>query len=776
MSEKWKIGEKIEGRYEILYIKRGGMGIVFLCYDHEFKSPVAIKTFQDKYLTDKDSIDRFMWEAETWVRLEKHKNIVRANYVKNISGRPYVFLELVLGDNTYGPDLTGWIRYKGLDLNTTLSFAIQFCRGMEHAEKKFREMGKIFLHRDIKPGNIMVTQDKVVKITDFGLVKTFTGSKGDIDIGSVKDEVTGVERFGFSKAGSICGTPHYMSPEQCRGDDEIDIRSDIYAFGCVLYEMLTGQPPFICPTFDDYRMHHLTIEPRLPKELSPDIPKQLNTLVMKCLEKEPSKRYQDFKSLRDELSEIYFQQSGKRIKEETPQELEEWELNNKGVALKNLGKPQEAIACYDRALEINPGYAKVWNNKGAALNDLGKLQEAIDCYDRALEINPMDASIWYNKGTALNKLGEYQEAIDCFDKALEINPVDASIWYKKGAALDNLSKPQDEMAYFDRALEINPSDAGAWNNKGAYLEKLGKHQEAIDAYKNFIKFAPLERAELVANVKNLIKQLEAQLESKAKTEKNYKDKLEDAEAWYNKGIILDDLDRLQEAIDCYDRALEINPRLAKAWNNKGIALYDLGKHQETLSCYDMALEINPRYAEAWYNKGVTLYDLGKHQETLSCYDMALEINPRYAEAWYNKGVTLGSLGKLQEALDAFQNLIKIAPPEDAKHLANVKEIIKQLEAQLRQNYEEKEKKCREAIRIVPNITEELTEAFKEALEKLTSREREILKYRMGLEGEYPHTFEEVGTIFGLTSERIRDIVFLAELKLKKYLTESEDLE
>jgi len=670
MSEKWKVGEKIEGRYEIHDIKKGGMGIVFLCYDDEFKEPVAIKTFQDKYLTDKDSIDRFMWEAETWVRLEKHKNIVRADYVKNISGRPYIFLEFVSGDNTYGPDLTGWIRYKGLDLNTTLSFAIQSCLGMEHAEKKFREMSKSFVHRDIKPGNIMITQDKTVKITDFGLVKTFMGLKRNIDIGSVKDEVTGAERHGFSMTGSICGTPPYMSPEQCRGEDEIDIRSDIYAFGCVLYEMLTGQPPFICPTFDDYRMYHIKIEPKHPIELSPDIPKRLNALVMKCLEKEPSKRYQGFKSLGDELSEIYFQQSGERIKEETPQDLDARELNNKGASLENLGKLQE------------------------------------------------------------------------------------------------------EMAYFDRVLEINPRDAGAWNNKGAYLEKLGKLQEAIDAYKNFIKFASPEYAELVANVKEIIKQLEAQLESKAKTEKNYKDKLEDAEAWYNKGIILDDLDRLQEAIDCYDRALEINPMDASIWYKKGAALNKLGEYQDAIGCYDRALEINPRLAKAWYNKGAALYDLVKHQEALSCYDMALEINPRYAEAWYNKGVTLGNLGKLQEALDAFQNLIKIGPPEDAKHLANVKEIIKQLEAQLRQNYEEKEKKCREAIRIVPNITEELTEAFKEALEKLTSREREILKYRMGLEGEYPHTFEEVGTIFEVTSERIRDIVFLAELKLKKYLTEN----
>jgi len=647
VSEKWKIGEKIEGRYEIYDIKKGGMGIVFLCYDDEFKEPVAIKTFQDKYLMDKDSIDRFMWEAETWVGLEKHKNIVRADYVENISGRPYIFLEFVPGDKTYGSDLTGWIWYKGLDLNTTLSFAIQFCLGMEHAEKKFREMGKSFVHRDIKPGNIMVTQDKVVKITDFGLVKAITGLKRDIDIGSIKDEVTGAERHGFSMAGSICGTPPYMSPEQCRGEDEIDIRSDIYAFGCVLYEMLTGQPPFIGNETNDYIRSHLTVRPKQPIEISRKLPKQLNTLVMKCLEKEPSKRYQDFKSLRDELSEIYFQLTGERVKEEIPQELEAWEMVNKGSALENLGKHQEAIECYDKALEINPRLAEAWNNKGLALDNLGKYEEAIDCYDKTLKINPRFAEAWNNKGNALGILGKFQEAIACYDRVLEINPRYADAWSNKGAALGILGKLQEAIDCFDRALEINPRDAKTWSNKGNALINLGKPQEAIACYDSALEINP-----------------------------RY------AKAWVNKGIALIKLGKYEETIDCFDRALEINPRLAEAWYSKGVALIKLGKPREAVDCYDRALEINPRDADTWFAKGVALGELGKFQEVVDCYDKALEINPRLAKAWYNKGKALYKLGKPQEAIDAFRNFIKFASPEYAERVAKAKEFIKLIEAQL----------------------------------------------------------------------------------------------
>lgn len=584
-AQPYKIGDRITGRYEIHDIKRGGMGIVFLCYDHEFKDAVAIKTFQDKYLTSKESIDRFMWEAETWVRLEKHKNIVRANNVQIISDRPYIFLEFVVGDKTYGSDLTGWIWGNGLDLNTTLSFAIQFCLGMEHAEKKFREMDKPFIHRDIKPGNIMVTQDKIIKITDFGLVKTFMGSKEDINIGNVKDEDTGAERYGFSMAGSICGTPPYMSPEECRGEIEIDTRSDIYSFGCVLYEMLTGKPPFEGPHFDNYRAQHMTVKPRVPKELAPDIPDKLNYLVMKCLEKEPSKRYHDFKSLREGLSEIYLQQTRGRFKtEETSKELEAWEWNFKGISLTNLGKNQEALACYERAIEIDPRYTIAWHNKGATLQKLGKNHEAIACYDKALEINPYYAIAWSNKGRILGELGKYEDAIACCKRAIELQPYCGGLFYNMGTILRSFGKHQDAIAYFDSALNINRRNVEAWYSKGFSLGFLGKPKEAIVCFDTALEINP-----------------------------------RCVDAWHNKGTALIELGKHREGMYCFNKALEIAPKYAEAWFNKGVVLVNYDLYQESIFCFDKALEINPKYVNAWHNKGVVLSKSGKYKDAIEAF-------------------------------------------------------------------------------------------------------------------------------------------------------------
>ncbi len=124
-------------RYDVRFIRGGpgksGMGIVYLAYDREFDVPFAIKTFQNKFLGNPRTVENFKKEAQVWVELGKHKNIVKASVVQVFLGRPYIFLEMVAGDELYGADLSGWIRGKGLDLSLTVNFAIQFCRGMSHA-------------------------------------------------------------------------------------------------------------------------------------------------------------------------------------------------------------------------------------------------------------------------------------------------------------------------------------------------------------------------------------------------------------------------------------------------------------------------------------------------------------------------------------------------------------------------------------------------------------------------------------------------------------------
>jgi tetratricopeptide (TPR) repeat protein len=208
-------------------------------------------------------------------------------------------------------------------------------------------------------------------------------------------------------------------------------------------------------------------------------------------------------------------------------------------------KYNNAIQCFDNALEIEPNNTNAWNNKGLALDDLCKHYEAIECYDRALEINTNNANAWNNKGAAIYHLGKYNEAIQCFDKAIEIEPNYSKTWYNKGLSLYYLGKYNEAIECYDRALEINTNNANAWNNKGLSLYYLGKYNEAIECYDKALEIEPNDSAVL-----------------------------------YNKGLSLYYLGKYNEAIECYDRALVINPNNKLFIENRKVALEKLGKTEK----------------------------------------------------------------------------------------------------------------------------------------------------------------------------------------------------
>ncbi len=307
-----------------------------------------------------------------------------------------------------------------------------------------------------------------------------------------------------------------------------------------------------------------------------------------------------------------------------PQFARAW--SNKGAALGILGKYEEAIVACDKAVEINPQFAEAWCNKGVALTILSRYEETTVAYDSATNINPQSAETWSNKGVALINLGRYEAAIAACDKAIEIKPQSAEAWSIKGVALINLGRYEEAIVAYNKAIEINPQFATTWYIKGITLGILGRYEEAIVAYNKAIEINP-----------------------------------QFAEAWCNKGTALSDLGRFEESLVVHDKAIEINPQLVEAWYNKGNALKDLGRYEEAIAAYDKAIEITPQFTEAWNNKGNALRDLGRYEEAIAAFDKAIEINPQDAKAWYNKGIILGRLGRYEEAKEAFNRSREIDP-------------------------------------------------------------------------------------------------------------------
>lgn len=490
MATDWQIGDHIRNRWEVRKILCGGMGVVYIVYDHELREPFAAKTFQDEIFARSPVIaSRFTQEALTWINLDAHQNVTAARLVQTIQGKPYLFLEYVSGG-----DLGGWIGTPRLmeDLPQVLRFAIHFCDGMTHALSK-----GIKAHRDIKPQNCLITQDGTLKVTDFGLAKAFDDAEAD----EATVDGSGLN-VSLTRTGIAAGTPTHMAPEQFDDAKRVDVRADIYSFGVMLYQMLMGRLPFVDRTREEYRrLHKMQQPPALSTQHS-----TLNTVIEVCWAKDPACRFADFGAVRGELAEIYEEMTGETAPEPVRgAELSAGEWSNKGASLSELGHSEEAIEYLDHALEINPIDEKAWANKGTVLVSLGRLEEAIECHDRALEINPRVAEAWTNKGNVLDRLGRSEEAIECHDHALEINPREAKAWFNKGVALDSLGRLEEAIEHYDHALKINPRVAEAWYNKGLVLaNSFELYREALACFEEAHRLGFPQAAQAIAQLRQML--------------------------------------------------------------------------------------------------------------------------------------------------------------------------------------------------------------------------------------------------------------------------------
>jgi len=269
------VGRKI-GNFEIVeMIGRGGMGVVYLARDTRLKRSVAIKCIPAGLAGDSTLRTRFMREAELLASLN-HPNIAVIHEIIEEDKSSYLILEYVPGQT-----LSERIAHQPLELEEALSIGRQIAEAVSAAHKKG------IVHRDLKPGNIKITSDGRVKILDFGLAKPSV-SKPE------KSDVTATE------PGRIIGTPAYMSPEQARGNST-DHRTDIWSFGCIMYQMLTGQFPFEGQTATDTLVHIIEHHPdweALPK----NTPENIRVLLRRCLEKDPDKRLGDITDAAGEIS------------------------------------------------------------------------------------------------------------------------------------------------------------------------------------------------------------------------------------------------------------------------------------------------------------------------------------------------------------------------------------------------------------------------------------------------------------------------------------------
>ena len=373
LGREFNVGDVIEQRYEIEKTRRGYMGIVYIAYDRQHRQQVVLKTFQNKFLWDEDAIARFSAEAELWMRLGSHPNIVRAYDLRTFMGKPHVIAEYVHG----GP-LRALIGH--LQLQEAIDYAIQVCWGMQHAVDH-----AAIMHRDLKPDNIMVTLDGQAKVTDFGLARVLP------TVAQWSDRVRAPKRQHARMRAAVVadvlgGTLPYMAPELLEESAFVGAWTDIYAFGVMLYEFFTGKLPFDSMRDESLVRMHLRVTPPDPRTLKPDLHPGVTHIINRCLAKRQTDRYQSFAEAEDDLQMLRKHLLG---------------------ALYTATWPDQDNAERDRQTEL-----------GLAHLDAGEYSEALGCFRQAVALDTSRAESWLNVARARLKLWQYQEGLQAADEGL----------------------------------------------------------------------------------------------------------------------------------------------------------------------------------------------------------------------------------------------------------------------------------------------------------------------------------------------------------------------
>lgn len=633
----YKIGDRIGTKYEIYDILgQGGFGVVYLAYSQEAGQVYALKTFRDDYLDKPQVREMFRQEAKLLVDLDPHPNLVRDYVVEEIAGRLFIAMEYIAPDEQGLNSLEGFLARRPPGPNQVLRWALHICHGME-----FLAVSQAGAHRDLKPANILIDRKGTAKIADFGLAGALI------------------------KLNCPIGTPTHMPPEQFESAALCDQRSDIYSFGIMLYQMCRqGALPFLAPHprdgsreesdrfWNEMRaLHREATAAPLDSPLSP--------LISRCLEKAPDKRYQNFAALRLDLEALYKKDDvfGDMPQPPRPQQTQAWEWIDRGISLGVLGREEEALACFDKALEMEPSDAAALTNKGSCLVRLGRHDQALICYDRALVSDPKDRVAWSNKAGCLETLGRLDEARRCIEEALRLEPVSAASWNIKGNILKRSGRWEEALSCYDKALSGDPRDVRALGDKALALIDAGRHELALECLDRAVAVDPRSSTAWCNKGVSLHRmgRFPEALECfhKAVAIKPY-----DFVSWTNMSDCLQNLRRFDDAVAAAEKALAANPRYAGALNNKGNALNSLKRYEEALPCFNQALEIMPHYAGAWYNKGLSLRALARHEEALASFEKTNEFEPRMSASWYFRGDILKSLKRYKEAVGCWDKTLE----------------------------------------------------------------------------------------------------------------------
>ncbi|MDX1415748.1 MAG: serine/threonine-protein kinase [Candidatus Promineifilaceae bacterium] len=712
----YQSGKRIVERFEIVEGPAengkliGGMGFVYLCYDHEENRPVALKTFRPEYLGNRERRDRFLREGSYWVQLGRHPHIVHAYNILRIdyNKEVYLVLEQIAPDpGRQGASLRDWlVAGRALPLSLALLFGLQIVRGMFHAATALPG----FVHRDLKPANVLVGADKLpgwevnrVRVTDFGLVATQIHALNPALVAT--DDQLPADHIELTRG--FRGSHPYMAPEQWTGG-AVTAATDIYALGLILYEMVAGHSaiPAHVNSHEEYRHIHLNGE-LLP--LADTVPADIAGIIAGCLAVSAAERYSSWPEVETALAEAYLAITGKTVPANSESEVlaqadrvaQGWALNEIGRSYLDISKPKVALGYFERAQEIGEqedvpllaGYGL--GNIGVVHFLRGDLKQALDYYEQHLAI-AREIGDKLGEASTLGRIGIIH---------FEIGDARQAIAY------------QEQSLALAREIDFIQGEMDAVGNLGNAYRALGDAEKALDYLKQQLLFAralgnQINMGTALGQMGLVYMQIGEQEKAIEKFEEHLAvageigDRAGEARALGNLGIMYRHLNQTGKAIEFQKRAWEISREIGDrggegdALGNIGLVYLQRGEVHDAVDYMAQQLliaqELGNRQGEALAlgNLGSAYRQLGDYQKALAYLEQALAINNSLgdeigmARDSINMAYVYGQMGDIDRALALATAAAELFTAINHHNAPAAQEYVAQLQAHQREGLQE----------------------------------------------------------------------------------------
>jgi serine/threonine protein kinase len=465
---------------ETIEVLEGGMAFVYICTPkhgfYEGRERVAVKRLKPVVGNDADSERLFLRECFLWMQAGTHPNVVTAFSAHAAPPeQPFVVLEYV------PKSLRSTVKSKSSSVSDAVRIAVEICFGLEYMQS----VSPGFVHRDLKPENVLMSQDGSAKVTDFGLAIVRGPSNAPSAVPLARGPV---------------GTPPYMAPEQFLGENASEA-VDVYAIGCILYELIAGAPVFgWLWSIDEWQSAHVGRQATPPSQRNPRCPQSLDAIVLKCLQKSSALRFETVRELRQALTSHSLTDFGKRHEPSGPGHRSLPQLVLAGQGLHNLGYYRQGNEVFETALgavetdqkdvmvlvkvRLADGHLRSGNiveaerylagldnalgdisdtSKALYLNVMGSLSEvkgaddlALKYVEEAARLIPKASAAWYNLAVAYRKARRLDDALEAVQRAIEISP---NIGYLRLGMDIFLERKDYEQAWrlSKRAFALHPS-------------------------------------------------------------------------------------------------------------------------------------------------------------------------------------------------------------------------------------------------------------------------------------------------------------------------------